>query len=81
MMFYRRNYNLVNGFNENYFLYFEDTQFCTDIISNNLKVYYLGDVVINHYGGGSSKQLRLLLRKFHFLKSAIVFFIININKY
>ena len=61
----------VNGFDEGYFLYFEDfdLSFRLKRIGN---IVELPDIRICHYGGETAH--RDAWRKFHFLKSAIRFF-------
>ncbi len=57
MMFSRHAYDSVSGFNEKYFLYFEDTQFCVDIKNIDMDVCYMPLASIQHYGGGSSESI------------------------
>lgn len=44
----------VGWWDEDYFFYGEDLQFCYDIKQLGLKIYYLGAVKIMHIGGASS---------------------------
>lgn len=44
----------VGWWDEDYFFYGEDLQFCYDIKKLGLKIYYLGKVEIMHIGGASS---------------------------
>jgi len=44
----------VGWWDEDYFFYGEDIQFCYDIKKLGYKIYYVGDVSIMHIGGASS---------------------------
>jgi len=44
----------VGWWNEDYFFYGEDLQFCYDIRKLGYKIYYVGEVSIMHIGGASS---------------------------
>ena len=55
MMFVRDVYNVIGGFDENYFLYFEDTDFCYRVKQLGLKVVFYPKAQIIHYKGESVK--------------------------
>ena len=44
----------IKWFDEDYFFYGEDLQFCYDIKTQGMKIYYIGNVEIMHIGGASS---------------------------
>jgi GT2 family glycosyltransferase len=44
----------IKWFDEDYFFYGEDLQFCYDIMTQGLKIYYIGNVEIMHIGGAAS---------------------------
>ena len=44
----------IKWFDEDYFFYGEDLQFCYDIKKLGLKIYYVGEVETMHIGGASS---------------------------
>lgn len=44
----------INWWDEDYFFYGEDLQFCYDVQKQGLKVYYLGEVESMHIGGAAS---------------------------
>ena len=44
----------VGWWDEDYFFYGEDLQFCYDIRKLGYKIYYLGEVSIMHIGGAAS---------------------------
>jgi N-acetylglucosaminyl-diphospho-decaprenol L-rhamnosyltransferase len=46
----------VNGFDTQYFMYFEDADLCKRIRNAGYQVAYIGDVSITHIGGQSLKQ-------------------------
>jgi GT2 family glycosyltransferase len=41
---------------ENYFMYFEDIDWSYQMYKNNIKILYVPQVKIIHYGGESSKK-------------------------
>ena len=47
----------VGLLNEQYFMYFEDLDYCRRVRKNGLKVYYLPTVEVIHYLGESGKNL------------------------
>ena len=47
----------IGGFDENFFLYFEDLDLSKKISGSGFHIYYLGNVHSYHEGGGSSKQI------------------------
>lgn len=81
MMFSRHAYNEIKGFNENYFLYFEDTQFCLDLKNAHYNVVYNSYAVVNHHGGGSTHELSFYYRNFLFFISFFKYLFINIYQY
>tara|TARA_B100000029_G_C17594184_1_gene963515 strand:- start:1646 stop:2476 length:831 start_codon:yes stop_codon:yes gene_type:complete len=81
MMFRKKTFVDNKGFNENFFLYFEDTYFCWKINKTKQSVFYYPNACIIHHGGLSTKTLPLLLKYFYFYKSLLIFIIININEY
>lgn len=81
MMFKRIIYNLVGGFNENYFLYFEDTHFCIDVNKNKYSVVYVPNSQIIHFKRRYKTFYMNVFIKYHFIKSLIYFFIYHIYEY
>jgi GT2 family glycosyltransferase len=47
--------NILNGFDEDYWMYFEDVDLCKRIRNNNGKVAFCNFVTIEHNHGGSSR--------------------------
>ena len=73
MFFSRLLYDKVEGFDERFFLYFEDTDFC--IKSNNIgydTIYYPESQVF-HFKHGSRNFRNFLYVKYHFYKSYLIF--------
>lgn len=62
----------VNGFDEDYFMYYEDLDLSTRIINSGGKIFYNSDIKIYHETGGTSKNFKPH-RLFYSLDSAIVF--------
>ena len=81
MMFTRKLYDKISGFDERFFLYFEDTDFCKRAIENNYKVVYNPDVSLNHFKGGSTKFSNYFNVQFHFYCSMVKFFNKHSNLY
>jgi len=61
----------VGGFDERYFLYFEDFDLCQRL-SSHRKILYSPDVMVIHHGGNASRKG--ISHVLHFVKSALVFF-------
>ena len=71
MIFKKSVYNKLNGFDERFFLYFEDTDFCVRLIKNNFNVLYNPDAIVKHFKGGSSKSF--IIKKIYFYNSVLKF--------
>ena len=56
MMMKREVYEKVGGFDEQFFMYGEDLDFCYRIQKNGYKVYYYPGTQIIHYKGESTKR-------------------------
>jgi len=50
----RETFESVGGFDEGFFMYGEDVDLCLRVRRAGKMVYYVPDVTITHYGGGSS---------------------------
>jgi hypothetical protein len=59
MMMKREVYEKVGGFDEQFFMYGEDLDFCYRIQQNDFKVYYYPRTQIIHYKGESTKRSSL----------------------
>ena len=81
MMFTRKLYDKISGFDERFFLYFEDTDFCKRAIENNYKVIYNPDVSLIHFKRGSTNFSNFFKVKFHFYVSMLKFFNKHLNLY
>ena len=55
MMFSRKLFNQLSGFDERYFLFFEETDFCRETQKLGKKVFYNGKAETIHYRGESMK--------------------------
>ena len=51
-------FQYLGGFDERFFLYYEDLDFSTVLAKQGLKVAYLSDVRAVHVGGGCSQQIK-----------------------
>lgn len=57
MMFRKKINDQIFRFNEDYFLYFEDIDFCLEYKNRDFSVQFYPKAKIYHYGGGSSKSI------------------------
>ena len=73
MLFSKKIYDKVKGFDEQFFLYFEDTDFCLRVKELGYKVIYFPATEAFHFKYGSRKINNYLLVKFEFYKSFIKF--------
>tara|TARA_B110000977_G_C10964877_1_gene450029 strand:- start:187 stop:1038 length:852 start_codon:yes stop_codon:yes gene_type:complete len=80
MFFHKEKFKKLGGFDENFFLYFEESDFC--LRANKIdKNYQLNNIKINHYVGSSvfikdSKEKKELekLRNWHFIWSKYFYY-------
>lgn len=68
----RKVFDTVNGFDERFFLYFEDVDFSLRVRQAGWENYYLADAKIFHEEGGTSKQIKGR-RLSYFLGSRILY--------
>lgn len=54
----RELFNKIGGFDERFFLYYEDYDLSTRINKDGGKVYYSSDIEVFHEGGGTSKKIK-----------------------
>ena len=73
MLFRRELYDKLNGFDERFFLYFEDTDFCIRSNLINYKVIYDPSSSYIHKNRGSVNKKNKYFVKFHFYLSMIKF--------
>jgi hypothetical protein len=73
MMFSKKVYNLVEGFDERFFLYFEDTDFCIKANKIGYNIIYYPDAEIIHNKYGSRNYLNYLFIKLNFYLSFLKF--------
>ena len=73
MLFSKNIFNKLNGFDESFFLYFEDTDFCTRVKDLDKNIIYNPNAKVIHYKGESHKYAPFdTIKIFH--KSMSVFF-------
>ncbi|MBP9732123.1 MAG: glycosyltransferase family 2 protein [Candidatus Magasanikbacteria bacterium] len=58
MMFRRNVYEVIGGFDEDFFMYGEDLDFCKRVFDQGWKTVYVSESRITHFGGGSSNKRR-----------------------
>lgn len=66
------DFNYINGFDEDFFMYYEDLDLSKRIIKNGGKIFFNTDIKIFHETGGSSKNFKPQ-RLFYSLDSIILF--------
>jgi len=91
MAFRRKVQKALDGFDENFFLYLEDVDFCIRAKKRGLKVFFCPKASAWHYGGASSKNQKgnirydawVFSRRYFFKKhlSAFLFFLLNLLFY
>ena len=59
MMFRKQVYNEIGGFDERFFMYGEDLDFCKRVLDKGWKTVYVSDAKIIHFGGQSSGKRRI----------------------
>lgn len=73
-MFVRADvFRKIGGFDENFFMYFEDNDLCKRIRQSGYKILYAPNFEIKHLCGKSSKNK--LIQKWHFFKSMAYYLI------
>ncbi len=60
----RTIFNEIGGFDEKFFMYWEDYDICRRIINCGQKIYYLPQAKVIHSGGGSSHNKGVLKKYF-----------------
>tara|TARA_B110000238_G_scaffold193040_1_gene229009 strand:+ start:294 stop:1160 length:867 start_codon:yes stop_codon:yes gene_type:complete len=80
MFFNKKNFDLLNGFDENFFLYFEENDYCLRSYKKN-KNYQVNSIIIKHNVGNSvitnnnhDKLKYANLRTWHFIWSKFYYF-------
>ncbi len=70
----------INYFNEDYFLYLEDLDFCLDMKSKGFKIIFDPRSEVFHIGGASSKN-KYNMALNHWYKSRKIFFKSHLNRF
>lgn len=65
-------FNEVRGFDEDYFLYFEDLDLSKKVKNSGYKIYYISTVFAYHIGGGTTAKIKNL-RLYYSLKSKLLY--------
>lgn len=75
LMIRKNIFDEIQGFDENFFMYFEDEDLCWRVKDLGYDIYYLGNITIIHLGGQSFEhnEIKPLQKKF-FYKSQDYFF-------
>lgn len=75
LLFNLRNHWILNGFDENIFLFFEETDLCERAVKANIKMYYAESIKMPHASGQSVKPSSGLntLKRWHYHWSYLYF--------
>jgi hypothetical protein len=65
-------FDLLGGFDERFFVYYEEVDFCCRVIEHGYRVFYLAEAQAFHKGGGSSEKVKAH-RLFYSLRSRILY--------
>ncbi|PCE67650.1 glycosyltransferase family 2 protein [Salinivibrio sp. YCSC6] len=57
LLFAVKSFELLHGFDENYFMYFEDADICTRANRNGFSVYYFPNIKAVHYASHQNRRL------------------------
>lgn len=68
----REIFNKIQGFDERYFVYFEDLDLSKRVYDSGYKTMYLSEVQAYHKGGGTSEQVKAL-RFFYSTRSSLIY--------
>lgn len=60
MLVSSHTFETIKGFDEKYFLYYEDIDFCRRILNHNLKIVYYPEAQISHQVGGSVVESKFM---------------------
>lgn len=71
--------NKIGLFDDDFFMYFEETDLCMRIWLSGWKIFYNADATIHHKGGVSSKKYGLEKIYFHSYKNRICTYIKNLG--
>ncbi len=81
MFFNKKNFDIIGGFDENFFLYFEETDYCFRANKKNLFSYQLNNIKITHNVGTSieyndeKEETKIRdLRNWHYIWSKFYFY-------
>lgn len=81
MMFSKKIFNELGGFDRDYWLYLEDVDFCMRARRKGYSIMYYPASKIKHFGGGSSKGNKNKINPKEWFKSRDVLFKKNFNSF
>jgi len=58
LAFRRETFEVLGGFDENFFIYFEEVDLCYRLFSQGKQIHFVPDAEITHVGGASTAQKR-----------------------
>jgi GT2 family glycosyltransferase len=69
----RKAFEQAGGFDESFFMYFEEVDLCRRIVPLGWEVHFVADAEVVHVGGGSTSQLQHAMAVAHF-RSCLQFY-------
>ncbi len=87
MMLKREDWNLINGFDEDFFMYVEDVDLCKRISNLGKKIIFLSDITYIHFVGfNKSREIKLITgyklysdKHFNLVSSILAKILLKIN--
>lgn len=62
----RQAFDAVDGFDESFFMYFEEVDLCRRLTAAGWEIHFVADARVTHHGGASTSQLRASMAVEHF---------------
>jgi len=66
VLFIRKNlFEKIDGFDKNFFMYFEDIDLCKRVRLEKYKIIYFPNFIVQHLGGGSVKSRKMQKKEYY----------------
>jgi GT2 family glycosyltransferase len=75
MLFRAEAFTEMKGFDEDFFLYFEDTDLCWRMNQANWKCLFVPQAKIRHIGGASTEGKLAIWRSYYYTRNRLLFFL------
>ena len=77
VMIRRSAFEKINGFDDRYFMYFEDADLCFRLQNAGFQIYYCAEYSLIHIGGGSRSQEVATMIKTEYRHSQLLFYALH----